>query len=426
VGTDKPYYSVKNMHTELLPSYAPTANAVSLSWILTKYQHVQFEHKDPGCQLRPIDNYALPSGDTYGAYIGQDAVDAALGLMLNNTVQAKMPALIAYVQGGIDRYYMMLNGHRWGFGEGYGPNMKLPIYFMAALFQDPAIIAAVQALPQPATESAELYRGANGVVLFGDTEYYGDPESVYWNYLATFTGSDNLEYRDPYGLIDGGMPTDSYQFCCLSLPWKGQALAVNLMPALHAIFDYPILLEYADRWVTVGTWTQPDTCAPLTQATHGSNGHGGCIRDNNPSDGTGRYPDKHGANKDDGYYGSGFVASMWTAYRNTMGIQPPAMTEKYVPAEAAFIINHNPLLRTAMEKTAIDFSLSRTQKVTITLYAAAGQVVRVLTNDIMAAGPQQVVWDGKNQAGKKITSGIYYVVLETEVKKEVQRIVVLN
>lgn len=45
VGTAKPDYLVTNLHTELLPSFTRTANAVSLSWILGKYQHVQMEHK---------------------------------------------------------------------------------------------------------------------------------------------------------------------------------------------------------------------------------------------------------------------------------------------------------------------------------------------------------------------------------------------
>ncbi|MGZ3743510.1 MAG: hypothetical protein ACXWRA_06625, partial [Pseudobdellovibrionaceae bacterium] len=260
VGTDKPDYSVNNLHTELLPAFPRTPSAVSLSWILGKYQHVQMEHKDPAPQLRPTDNYQTASnGDTYGGYIAADISNATLGLMLNDPVSVKMPALIAYVQSGIDRYHMMLSGQGWGGGEGYNPNMKLPIYFMAALFQDPVLIQKVQSLPQPWTEAMELYRGVNGTVLFGDTDYWS--EEGYWQNIAN-GGAGNHEYRDPYGYIDGGFPTDVYQFCCLSQPWKAQALSVQLMPALKAVYDYPILLEYADRWVTIGTWTQPDPCAP--------------------------------------------------------------------------------------------------------------------------------------------------------------------
>ncbi|MBA4387616.1 MAG: hypothetical protein C0404_06515 [Verrucomicrobia bacterium] len=332
VGTAKPDYSVNNLHTNLLPAYARTPGAVSLNWILGKYQHVQMEHKDPGPQLRPTDNYqTAANGDTYGGYVGSDIASATLGLMLNDPPSAKMPALIAYVQSGIDRYHMMLSGQRWGSGEGYNPNMKLPIYFMAALFQDSTITLGVQALPQAWTEAAELYRGRNGTVLFGDTEYWGDPEEKYWGNIIA-GGVGNYEYRDPYGIIDGSVPVDRYQFSVLSPTWKGQALAVQLMPALKAIYDYPILLEYADRWVTTGCWTQPDDCAPYDGnpanygITFGPDGHGGYIKDSNPADGMGRFPGMHGADKDGGYYVSATADEMWAAYRNSVVSNPPAIT----------------------------------------------------------------------------------------------------
>ncbi|MGZ6472951.1 MAG: hypothetical protein ACXWRZ_17415 [Bdellovibrio sp.] len=314
VGTAKPDYSTKNLHTELLPSFPRTPNAVPLSWILGKFQHVQMEHKSPGPQLRPTENYQTPSNnDTYGGYVGADIVDGALGLMFNDPISDKMPALIAYVQGGIDRYHMMLSGQIWGFGEGYNPNMKLPIYFMAALFQDSALIKSVQSLPQPETEAAELYRGINGNVLFGERDDSWS-EQRYWENIAN-KGYGNYEYRDPYGYIDGGFPVDVYQDCCLSQPWKGQALAVQLMPALKNIFDYSVLLEYADRWVTIGAWTLPDPCAPYDGnmanygKTFGPDGNGGCIK------GSGRFPAINGTLKDDGYYRSATADEMWPLYR---------------------------------------------------------------------------------------------------------------
>jgi hypothetical protein len=345
--------------------------------------------------------------------------------MLNDPVSAKMPALIAYVQGGIDRYHLMLDGHRWNEGQGYNPDMKEPIYFMAAMFQDPAIIQSIQSLPQAWTEAAELYRGVNGTVLFGDTEYYGDPEQKYWGNIAA-SGAGNHEYRDPYGLIDGSFPPDPYQDCCLSQPWKGQALAVQLMPGLKSVFNFTMLLEYADRWVTLGLWMKPDTCAPYDGSmsnygvTFGPNGHSGCIQ------GSGRFPAKHGTDTDGGGYGSTMVNEMWAAYRNTVGIQPPAMTEKYMPQDASLKINDNPLVAAVRENAVITFSLMRTQKVTVSLYSSSGQVVRSLADGLLTAGPQQVMWDGKDRAGQKIKSGIYYVVLETDGKREIKRIAVID
>ncbi|MGZ3742880.1 MAG: hypothetical protein ACXWRE_14395 [Pseudobdellovibrionaceae bacterium] len=321
VGSVKPNYSTANLHTELLPAYARTSSALSLSSVLSLFQHVQFGHISPVRDFRPTDNYQ--ESDPYGATVGSNYAQGALGLMFNDSLSAKMPALIAYVQAGIDMYAMMQGGMNWGTGQGYEPNMKLPIYFMAAMFQDPTLTQSVQALPQADTDDKELYVGKNGVVLFGDTE---GSEQQYWQNIAN-SGAGNHEWRDPYGLIDGSFPVDPYQDCCLSQPWKGQALAVQLMPALKAVYNFPILLEYVDRWVSVGLWTKPDTCAPYDGnmnhygVTFGPDGRGGCIQ------GSGRFPALHGIDKDGGGYASAMVNEMWAAYRNSpspiIALNPP-------------------------------------------------------------------------------------------------------
>jgi hypothetical protein len=116
-------------------------------------------------------------------------------------------------------------------------------------------------------------------------------------------------------------PTDGYQFCCLSKPWKGAGLAVFLLPELRPVWNNEAFFEYVDRWVSHGTWTQPDPCAPHDGTwanygvTYGPDGSGGCIPDTDPSDGTGRFPGMHGDSRDDGGYGSQFADDMWAAHR---------------------------------------------------------------------------------------------------------------
>ena len=53
--------------------------------------------------------------------------------------------------------------------------------------------------------------------------------------------------------------------------------------------------------------------------TFGPDGKGGCILDTDPSDGIGRFPYRHGANKDEGSYGSPFINSMWAKYAKPSG-----------------------------------------------------------------------------------------------------------
>ena len=70
---------------------------------------------------------------------------------------------------------------------------------------------------------------------------------------------------DIYGYIDGGMnPGERYQHCCTSQPWKGEALAMHLMPEMKVLWEVKFF-DYVDRWVNFGTWPQPDPCAPHDQ-----------------------------------------------------------------------------------------------------------------------------------------------------------------
>jgi len=125
------------------------------------------------------------------------------------------------------------------------------------------------------------------------------------------------------------------------------------MPELEYVWSHEEFLDYVDRWVSLGAWTQPDPCAPpdgvcrggdsdgaaCTSAsepsvctgeeaycdlsvswdaryrvTYGPDGSGGCIPDSDPADGTGRFPLLHGTSTDSGHYGSAFAEEMWDAY----------------------------------------------------------------------------------------------------------------
>jgi len=57
--------------------------------------------------------------------------------------------------------------------------------------------------------------------------------------------------------------------------------------------------------------------------------------------------------------------------------------------------------------TTIQFRLPKTTKVTLTVYNGQGQVVRTLLDQVVPAGEQQIRWDGKDQAGQQVVSGIY-------------------
>jgi hypothetical protein len=325
VGTDKPYYYVSDLRTELLPAYPPVEDTPTLAWVESSFGRVQLDHKGGavGRYLHPIDN--IPD---YGGDIGRRNGDGALRLMLNDPISARMPALIAYVQYGIDLYHMMLDGHTWPDGGGHRPGQKLPLTFAATLLDHPGMKAAIQDATFFHEDKVMWYSPVAAHTLYGSDQGYDFDllEQRYWEVIVSDLNgqvSGYKSYRDPYGYIDGGyMPAGGYQFCCTSQPWKGSALALHLLPQMKLVWYTTAIYDYADRWVSFGAWTQPDPCAPAEAnwdnygVTFGPDGNGGCIPDTDPSDGIGRFPQQHGQAPDGGYRYSNFQAAMWDAYRH--------------------------------------------------------------------------------------------------------------
>jgi len=58
-------------------------------------------------------------------------------------------------------------------------------------------------------------------------------------------------------------------------------------------------------------------------------------------------------------------------------------------------------------QTSIRYQLAQNADVSLKVYNIMGQEVRTLVNDTQAAGSYQVKWDGKNDVGHQVASGIY-------------------
>ncbi len=82
-----------------------------------------------------------------------------------------------------------------------------------------------------------------------------------------------------------------------------------------------------------------------------------------------------------------------------------------VPASFSLSQNHpNPF----NSETVIRYSLPGESQVKIAVYNILGQKVRTLLDGKESAGHKRVTWDGKNEKGKTISSGIYFYRMETE------------
>lgn len=74
--------------------------------------------------------------------------------------------------------------------------------------------------------------------------------------------------------------------------------------------------------------------------------------------------------------------------------------------------------------TTITFNLPNTQKVCLDIYNIKGQKVKKIFNNILLAGNNSIVWDGKNDSGNQVSSGVYLYRLKTE-KHDIRRKMIL-
>jgi hypothetical protein len=74
--------------------------------------------------------------------------------------------------------------------------------------------------------------------------------------------------------------------------------------------------------------------------------------------------------------------------------------------------------------TQIRFALPQPAVVTVRIYNTLGQAVRTLFEGAKPAGMHQLVWDGRNDDGARVSSGLYWLRLETEGFVATRKIVV--
>jgi flagellar hook assembly protein FlgD len=60
------------------------------------------------------------------------------------------------------------------------------------------------------------------------------------------------------------------------------------------------------------------------------------------------------------------------------------------------------------------------------IYDVAGRLVRTLVNDTKEAGAYSAVWDGRNNGGSSVASGIYFYKMETAGFQATKKLVLLR
>lgn len=103
------------------------------------------------------------------------------------------------------------------------------------------------------------------------------------------------------------------------------------------------------------------------------------------------------------------------------GIESPEDAAVLITAVHLFQNQPNPF----SPETRIEFDLPRAGRVELKVYAVRGRLVRTLVEDRRAAGSHSVRWDGRDEAGRKVASGVYFYNLAAPGINESRKMILL-
>ncbi|MDZ4122014.1 MAG: FlgD immunoglobulin-like domain containing protein, partial [Candidatus Cloacimonadaceae bacterium] len=76
--------------------------------------------------------------------------------------------------------------------------------------------------------------------------------------------------------------------------------------------------------------------------------------------------------------------------------------------------------------TNIRFSLAKHGNIDLSIYNLKGQKVKTLASGMMNAGNHQVVWNGMDDNGRSVSSGVYYYRLTTDHYNRTMKMVLMK
>lgn len=76
--------------------------------------------------------------------------------------------------------------------------------------------------------------------------------------------------------------------------------------------------------------------------------------------------------------------------------------------------------------TRLAFELAGREQVRLLIYDTAGRLVRTLVDDVLESGRHETEWGGRDDDGRRVSSGMYLYRLETAGFAETKRMVMLK
>ena len=103
----------------------------------------------------------------------------------------------------------------------------------------------------------------------------------------------------------------------------------------------------------------------------------------------------------------------------------PTSVEPSKSAPDEFQLNQN-FPNPFNSNTRIVFHLKKTSDVTMAIYNTLGQKVRTLIEAMQPAGDKCVSWDGQDDSGRTVSSGLYLYCLKAEDHIQSKKMIVLR
>jgi len=105
-------------------------------------------------------------------------------------------------------------------------------------------------------------------------------------------------------------------------------------------------------------------------------------------------------------------------------LDPVSVNEELMIQNSSLIISNYP--NPFNPVTTINFNLPVDSKVDVSIFNIKGQRVKTLLNEALAAGQHQIVWNGKDESGKLVSSGVFFCKIKTDTKNAVRKILLLK
>ena len=96
------------------------------------------------------------------------------------------------------------------------------------------------------------------------------------------------------------------------------------------------------------------------------------------------------------------------------------------PALPAAFVLHGNYPNPFNPETAIGFELGQPAKVRLEVFDLLGQHLRTLVEGERGAGAHRAIWDGRDEIGAPVASGVYFYRLQAGARAQVRSMVLLK